>query len=318
MTAVLVVSLALSMTVAVESGRCGVVENNDDRNAMMRIVLVGGNGYIGSALAQSLRQQSRNVFAISRTADKDGVCLNLANPADFDYDILREGDCVVLTAAVSSPDVCCRETAMARQVNVDGSAIFIRRCLERQCRVLFFSSDTVYGASNSVDPIVFVETSSRNPVGLYGAMKKEIEDMFLGKPGFCSLRLSYVVSLTDKFTSYLVSCGQHGREAEIFHPFRRSVIGLKDVVAAVGALSDIPDTRLPSACNLCGPQCLSREEIAVVCREVLCPDLQWRLVRPDSGFYAARPEKICLESLYLTDVLGRSPAGIREEYLSDK
>jgi nucleoside-diphosphate-sugar epimerase len=116
--------------------------------------------------------------------------LRLEYADQFDYRLISAGDIILLTAAISEPDVYAREPDRARAVNVLGTSTFIERAIVRGARVVFFSTDVVYGEA----PIEIDESASCNPVGAYAASKVEVEARFFGNPAFKSLRLSYVFS----------------------------------------------------------------------------------------------------------------------------
>ena len=99
-------------------------------------------------------------------------------------------------ASISAPDICAREHERAWSVNVTGTSEFISRTIERGGRVIFFSSDTVYGECE--DP--FDESALCKPAGEYAEMKHKVERRFIENPSFKSIRLSYVFSREDKFT----------------------------------------------------------------------------------------------------------------------
>ena len=278
------------------------------------IVVTGSDGYINSRLIAYLRRFGKRVAVTDMFDKASPLYLDLADSMSFDYACLAPGTMVVVCAAISSPDVCKNQYELAYRVNVSGTVEFIRSCLERGCRIVFFSSDTVFGGSG--EGIVFDENSLRTPVGEYGFMKKEVEDAFLGVPGFIALRLSYVVSRYDKYTSYLLDCASKGQVAEVFDPLERSAVALGDVLDVILSLAGMAPDQMPQACNLCGPECVSRLEMAAACKEVLAPALEWRVVVPGEPFYQARPKRIELVSRHLEKILSRNPKSVREEYAS--
>ncbi|WP_434517227.1 NAD-dependent epimerase/dehydratase family protein (plasmid) [Dechloromonas sp. ARDL1] len=110
-------------------------------------------------------------------AEKAFCLLRLDAPADFDYGNVRSGDVALLTAAISAPDICAREHDRAWAVNVTGTSSFIQSVIDRGARVLFFSSDTVYGEREDS----FDESAACNPTGEYAEMKREVEQRFFGQ-----------------------------------------------------------------------------------------------------------------------------------------
>ena len=113
-------------------------------NKNSKIIVVGASGYIGKQLYLN-KLSTSVVYGTSSAGSTDLIRLQLDRPDEFDYGIIAPSDVVLLTAAISSPDICAREYDRAWAVNVTGTAEFIRRVMERGGRVVFFSSDTVYG-----------------------------------------------------------------------------------------------------------------------------------------------------------------------------
>lgn len=271
------------------------------------MIVVGAGGYIGKRIMTRLADDP-HVWATSTAPRPGWVLLDLGRPDDFDYSLPRENDLIVLTAAISSPDVCANQREFAYSVNVTGTGRFIERCLERKARVLFFSSDTVYGAAEErID-----ESAPMNPAGEYAHMKADVERSFLGHANFKSLRLSYVFSREDKFTRYLADCAKTHRKAEVFHPFNRRVVHREDVVEAVIRMRERwPEIDSPVV-NVGGPELLSRRDLAAMLKETVMPELEYTVVEPAEEFFLNRPKTIDMDSGLLSVVLGRPPRTIRQ------
>ncbi|WP_434517189.1 NAD-dependent epimerase/dehydratase family protein [Dechloromonas sp. ARDL1] len=156
--------------------------------------IVGATGYVGSVLLANANK-SGSALGTSSSGGKGLLPLRLDAPADFDYGKVRSGDVALLTAAISAPDICAREHDRAWAVNVTGTSSFIQSVIDRGARVLFFSSDTVYGEREDS----FDESAACNPTGEYAEMKREVEQRFSGNASFKAIRLSYVFSREDKF-----------------------------------------------------------------------------------------------------------------------
>ena len=144
----------------------------------MNIAIVGSSGYIASALIRRMEQEASvgSILKIDRTADADAY-LDLADARQFDYGLLDTVDLVIFTAAVSGPDRCALEFEACWNINVEGTGRFIREALERGARVLFFSSDAVFG---DIPGHIYTEESETKGDTAYGRMKKAVEDRFLG------------------------------------------------------------------------------------------------------------------------------------------
>lgn len=258
-----------------------------------RLVVVGATGQVGRrVLAASggpaIGTSSRDVPGLLR--------LELREPDRFDYACLQPGDVTVLTAGVSSPDACARDPAGAAAVNVQGTARFMERALERGARVMFLSSDTVLGHGDAP----------------YARMKREIEARFAQHPDVRAVRLSYVFSREDPFTAYLAACAARGAEADVFHPFYRAVVHREDVVAGILALAGRWQEFTEAAINFGGPQLLSRVEIVETLQRLALPRLRWRTVEPPPGFFDNRPPSIDMRSPLLGPLLGRPARALHE------
>ena len=139
----------------------------------MKIIIVGASGYIGSKLLTEAKKISA-ALGTSSQGTESLLRLRLDFPDEFNYDVLEPSDVVLLTSAISSPDVCGSDFNHAWSVNVTGTSTFISKVIAKGARLIFFSSDTVYG--ERMDD--FTEMTHCNPAGDYARMKHEIEKRF--------------------------------------------------------------------------------------------------------------------------------------------
>ncbi len=255
------------------------------------LIVVGATGYIGNSLFNHVKL-SHDVLATTTLGGNGFIPLQLDSPNNFNYSIIKPYDVVFVTAAISAPDVCAREHERAWAVNVKGTSEFVTKVMARGGRVIFFSSDTVYGHRSDA----FDERAVVNPAGEYALMKHEVEKRFFGNPLFKSIRLSYVFSREDKFTQYLSKCNDIGEEAELFHPFYRSIIHRDDVIKGSIALAEQWDEYTESTYNFGGPALLSRIEFAETLKNYAFPNLRFQVKEPDDEFFRNRPRVIAMTS----------------------
>lgn len=273
---------------------------------MDNIIIIGASGYIGKHMYNRASKFNR-VYGTTTTGGNGLLLLRLENPKEFDYQIIQSTDVIFLTAAISAPDVCANEHAYAWKINVTGTSEFINKVIGRGGRVIFFSSDTVYGERDDK----FDERSPSSPAGEYASMKHEVEKQFLGNPQFKTIRLSYVFSQDDKFTRYLSTCAKSGEEAELFHPFYRAVVHRDDVIEGALALAQRWNEFPGSIINFGGPEVLSRIEFAKILQEKAFPRLRFRVREPGSEFFKNRPKVIRMASPILASLLQRSAHHLR-------
>ncbi len=275
-------------------------ERSGFRKTLVSIVVVGRHGLIGRRL---LARAGGDAWSTTHRIDEPGPYLDLAQSEGFDYSRLAEGDLVVIAAAISSPDRCARDPALAFRTNVAGTVEFARRARRRGARVVAFSSDVVYGnRAEAVD-----ESASVRPHGPYAEMKWQMEQGLAAIDEIRVLRLSFVVHRTDSFGSYLASCVAADRVAEVFDPFDRCPVDVDDVVEAVLALPDAWARTGGRVVNVGGPQLLARAEMARITRDVALPSLRVRVMPTPAEFLAVRPARINMRSPLLPGILGRPP-----------
>ena len=136
---------------------------------MIKYLVVGKSGYIATSFLK------KNLVGVccttSNSENKHDLYLDLRRASEFDYRLIDENTIVIFLAAISSPDYCLENFNDAFNVNVKGTKYFIDKALARNSKVLFFSSDIVYGESR----VAVDENTKIKPVGNYGEMKVAIE-----------------------------------------------------------------------------------------------------------------------------------------------
>ena len=226
----------------------------------MNVALVGSGGYIAGFLLKRFESELdiNKILKIDQNEMADAF-LNLQEPEKFDYDRLNVIDYVVFTAAISGPDKCASDFDFCWNINVIGTEYFIHKAIEKRCKVLFFSSDAVFG---DIPGTIYDEESETKAVTPYGRMKKAVEDEFKGNRFFHAIRLSYVASAKDKFITYCLKCIKSGDVADIFHPFYRNCIVVSDVVNVVMWFAEHFDEYRPFVLNVAGKELVSRVRMA--------------------------------------------------------
>ncbi len=221
---------------------------------------------------------------------------------------LREGDTIIFTAAISEPAIVSAQFEKATRVNVESTGEFIQGAIDLGCKVLFLSSDTVYGDVETG----FDESHPINPKGAYAEMKSIVEKRFEGNPNFKSFRCSLNFYKDDRFTQYLKTCAANNVEADIFDPLTRAIVHRDDTVDAILAVANDWNLAEGQYTNCGGPQVLSRAQIAEIMKKVALPNLRFKVSRPPSKFYTDRPAFIEMRSPNLKKILGRSPVTFEE------
>jgi len=269
---------------------------------MNKMYISGSSGMIGRSIVATLRSMGESCIELGR-AEYCHIYLNLDNVDSFNYDLIENGSRFLFLSAISSPDHCESHPDLAWRVNVENTSKFIKKLLDKNVFVLFASSDVVYEGGG----VINTENSNCFPVGVYAKCKFAIEKMFCENLNFHTMRLSYVMGPGDKFLNYLEKCHFDGTPAEVFHPFSRNIISLKDVVDfCIGFL--IEKRVYPPITNLCGDVLISRLELAGIYSINMPIDI--KIVEPNPSFFSVRQKIISCKSLYLYEILGRHPIAI--------
>lgn len=263
----------------------------------MKTALVGSSGYIAEFILKRFEEETK-IASVLKLADNDkaDTYINLAEAEKFDYDLINDIDYVVFTAAISSPDQCAKEPDDCWKINVTGTSYFIREAIKRGCKVLFFSSDAVFG---DIPGAIYDEKSKTKAYTPYGKMKKAVEDKFKNEKNFKAIRLSYVVSAKDRFTTYCLNCIRNGEVADIFHPFYRNVTVVSDVSDIVIYFALHWDEYEPTFLNVAGKELVSRIRIADEVNRFLGGKLKYTISMPEEEFFTNRPRITQMKSLYM-------------------
>lgn len=270
----------------------------------MKTHIVGSSGYIASEILS--RIHPGDVMRYSPDGLPGELFLDLTDLSDFDFSAFSKGDYAIFLAAISSPDACENQYALAHSINVTGTIQFIERLVAKAVNVLFFSSDVVNGATEFAHD----ETSPAKPFGKYGEMKYEVEKYFRGCPQLKVFRLSYVFSETDKFMKYIRSCDTQKTVADVYDALYRNVIYVEDIIDAVFALGRSFSEWKNAVFNLSGKDLLSRKDLAEIYKIEISKSFVYNTSVPDAQFFAARPNVIETKSLYLRDLLNRETTSI--------
>lgn len=265
----------------------------------MKIAIVGSSGYIASFLIKRFESEKaiESILKIDQTEEANAH-LNLLEPEKFNYELLNDIDYIVFTAAISGPDKCASDFDLCWNINVTGTSYFIKEAISRNCNVLFFSSDAVFG---DIDGMIYDEHSETKAGTPYGRMKKAIEDEFKHESHFKCIRLSYVASAKDRFVTYCLGCMERGEEADVFHPFYRNCIVVSDVVDVVWWFAQNWNKYSHFALNVAGKELVSRVRIADEINRIYGYKLKYTISQPEGDFYQNRPRITQMKSLYLQE-----------------
>lgn len=152
----------------------------------MRVLVLGGAGYIGSVLCPYLRQRKDFVivydkFLYGSTKDKveaDLVIYGDICDAKKVKAAISQADVVVNLAAISNDPAADLDPRLTWDINFKANEKIAQFCRQANVRVIFASSCSVYGFSENE---IFSENSQLYPVTLYAVTKMLSEKLYQEK-----------------------------------------------------------------------------------------------------------------------------------------
>lgn len=135
-----------------------------------RLLILGATGRLGGALAAYFSRRYEIVAPGRGQLDLNRPETMEAGMMDLDFDL------AINAAAVTSPDVCEDDPALALRVNTESAAIVARICGNRWLRFIHISTDYVFAGNGCV---FLDENAPANPVNAYGHSKREGEKAVL-------------------------------------------------------------------------------------------------------------------------------------------
>lgn len=262
------------------------------------IYIFGASGYIGSTLKKRLLNENLKVFSVGRSGSDD-IKINLSAPDFNELNSIKEDSICIFLSSISSPEVCYKKFKESYEINVTNSSDVISFLLNKNIKVLFASSDVVYGDQGKI----VNELSPINPKTPYAEMKALVEDKFIKNKNFFIMRLSYVWSINDNFSKFLISSSRENIKIDIYEPFIRSIVSLEDVIDFIKRFIEL-QANIPNLVNIAGPNFISRVELVEEFRKYM--PIKYFITKPNKSFLETRPMEILMESLYLKNVLERN------------
>ncbi len=162
----------------------------------MKLLVFGGNGFVGSNIAALALRKGWEVSVASRSTKKllEGLDMHTVDITDF---IALEGlidsfapNVVVNAAAIANIDYAEFHQETAYKVNTLGAINIARICADKKIKYIFLSTDAVFnGRSGS-----YTEEDAVAPLNYYGQTKAEAEKSILREyPEGVVLRVSLIL-----------------------------------------------------------------------------------------------------------------------------
>lgn len=226
-----------------------------------RLLVVGGTGYLGSAVLRQALTQGWQVFATYHS--------QLPTTAvDITWQQLDIRDAPTVAQAVSSlaPDVVINTAYRQNDpdmwaVTAQGAQHVARATAACQARLLHLSSDVVFDGEQATP---YNETDPPQPISAYGAAKADAERLVLAEhPGAVLVRTSLIYGFApvDVHTTFILRVADGQVQARLFRDEYRCPIFVGDLAAA---LLELATHSYEGVLHVAGTSILSRYAFGVL------------------------------------------------------
>lgn len=232
-----------------------------DDGRIRRVLVIGGAGYVGSALVRQLLRRGYTVRVLDMLLYGDGAMAELRSHAHFEFikgdfrnieavvTSMQDVDAVVHLGAIVGDPAGDLEPEITQEVNVAATRLIAEVARGFGVRRLVFTSTcSVYGASDEL----LDERSVTNPVSRYAQSKLASEKILLGmasaqfSPVILRLGTLYGLSYRPRFdlvVNLLVAKAMREREITITDGGQwRPFLHVEDAARAVVRCLEVPAT----------------------------------------------------------------------------
>jgi len=151
----------------------------------VKFVITGGAGFIGSHIAKHLVEKNHDVIVVDNLSRgrlenlstiKEKIEFKKMDILDFDSlkEVIFNSDGIFHQAALTSVSESFTQKEKYHDVNVKGTENIFKLAKEFKKKVVYASSSSIYGNTNSI-PIQ--ENSEKNPINPYGVTKLDDEKL---------------------------------------------------------------------------------------------------------------------------------------------
>lgn len=149
-----------------------------------RLLILGATGRLGSTLAAYCASRFEIIPAGRAVVDLNRPETVRSSLDGLDFDLM------VNAAALTNPDACEEDPAMAQRVNADAPAELAKVCAERKARFIHLSTDYVFAGNGC---LFLDENAATQPVSAYGRTKRAGEIQVLeADPSALVARVSWL------------------------------------------------------------------------------------------------------------------------------
>jgi nucleoside-diphosphate-sugar epimerase len=211
---------------------------------MLRVLITGGAGYIGSVLIPALLSEGHEVTALDSFMFNQNSLLDCCSHERFHVvrgdcrnretmaQIIDGQDVIIPLAALVGASLCNRDPLAARSTNLDAIELILELRSDGQ-RILFPNTNSGYGVGDFGKHCT--EESPLRPITLYGVTKVEAEQAIIKAGNAICFRLATVFGMSprmrlDLLVNDFVYRAVNDRTVVIFEGhFKRNYIHIRDI-----------------------------------------------------------------------------------------
>ena len=174
---------------------------------MIRVLITGGAGYLGSILAEHLLDRSYAVVVLDNLMYGEQNLFHLCANPDFEFvcgdarneplvrTLAARCDVIIPLAAIVGASACDRDPLMATSVNLDAIRM-INRLRSSSQLLVYPTTNSGYGTRTG--DLFCTEETPLEPISLYGRTKTEAEAVVLASATAITLRLATVYGMSPR------------------------------------------------------------------------------------------------------------------------
>ena len=211
---------------------------------MIKILITGGAGYIGSNFLEHITKKNYKVTLIDNLMFKQNEdnFKKLSNCEFIKGDVrderlmkslIKKNDFIIPLAGLVGAPLCDKLPKDAKEINSDAIKFICKNSSSEQA-IIMPVSNSGYGVGEKNK--YCDENSPLNPVSLYGKTKVEAEGYIMNKQNSISFRLATVFGVskyrmrTDLMVNNFVQIAFYNKELKLYEPeFRRNFVHINDV-----------------------------------------------------------------------------------------
>lgn len=214
---------------------------------LIKVLVTGGAGYIGSVLVPKLVEKDYEVTVIDNFMYNQTSLLECCNKKNFtvingdarDKNLIvkhmKNADYIIPMACIVGAPACDRDPFAAKTVNYDAIKMILELKNKKQ-KIIFPTTNSGYGIGQK--GVYCTEETPLKPVSFYGRLKVDIEKEILKAKNSITLRLATVFGISPRMRlDLLVNDFTYRAVTDRFvilfeSHFKRNYIHIRDVVKA--------------------------------------------------------------------------------------